>query len=63
MTTTSRALLTVEQAAERLAIGRTTAYALVKSGELASTKLGRLRRVPDAAIADYINRLTAESDH
>ncbi|GAA1617497.1 excisionase family DNA-binding protein [Kribbella alba] len=39
-------LLTVEAAAARLGIGRTFAYAIVKSGELESVPVGRLRRIP-----------------
>jgi excisionase family DNA binding protein len=54
-----RVLLTVEEAAERLGIGRTTAFALVKSGEIESVLIGRLRRVPTAAIQDYAARLVA----
>lgn len=50
-------LLTVSEAAECLAIGRTAAYALVSSGELESVRIGRLRRVPISAIEEYVNRL------
>jgi excisionase family DNA binding protein len=39
-------LLTVEEAARRLNIGRTTMYALVSSGAVESVTIGRLRRVP-----------------
>jgi excisionase family DNA binding protein len=53
-------LLTIEQAAERLQIGRTFAYGLIQRGELASVKLGRARRVPVQAIDAYIDRLTAD---
>ena len=54
-----RVLLTVEEAAERLGIGRTTAFALVKSGEIESVQIGRLRRVSVSAIAEYAARLVA----
>ena len=50
-------LLTVEEAAERLSVGRTTAFNLVASGELASVKVGRLRRVPAQAVERYIDSL------
>lgn len=50
-------LLTVEQFAERANLGRTTAYAMVASGEVASVKIGRLRRIPVQALDDYIARL------
>jgi excisionase family DNA binding protein len=55
-----RLMLTVEQAAEALGIGRTTTFALVKSGELESVRIGRLRRVPAEGIETYTNRLMAE---
>ena len=50
-------LLTVEEAARRLRIGRTTCYALIRSGELESVPVGRLRRVPSDAPAAYVARL------
>lgn len=50
-------LLTVEAAAARLGIGRTFAYALVKSGELESVPVGRLRRIPAECITEYVRRL------
>lgn len=52
-------LLTVEQAAQQLGIGRTTVFALLKSGELESIPLGRLRRIPAECITEYIDRLRA----
>jgi excisionase family DNA binding protein len=55
-----RVLLTVEEAAERLGIGRTTAFALVKSGEIESVLIGRLRRVSVSAVQDYAARLIAD---
>jgi excisionase family DNA binding protein len=54
-------LLTVEEAARLLGIGRTTAYALVKSGELESIPLGRLRRIPAECVTEYISRLRAQA--
>ena len=59
-TSTPRVLLTPEQAADAIGIGRTTLYALIKSGDLQSIKVGRLRRVPEAAVNRYIERLMAE---
>ena len=37
---TMRLLLTVEEAAERLGIGRTLMYTLVKEGEVESVQIG-----------------------
>lgn len=50
-------VLTVEQAAKRLGIGRTLMYSLVSTGEVESVTIGRLRRVPADALTTYVNRL------
>ncbi|MEE4593972.1 helix-turn-helix domain-containing protein [Streptomyces sp. DSM 41524] len=52
-------LLTVEEAARRLRIGRTTCFALIRTGELESIDIGRLRRVPADAPAAYLARRRA----
>lgn len=52
-----RILLTVEEAAERLGIGRTFAWRLVRTGELESVQIGRLRRVHVDAIRGYAAQL------
>lgn len=54
-------LLTPERAAERLDVSRTTVYELLKSGDLASVKIGRARRIPVAALSEYVDRLRAEA--
>lgn len=56
-----RVLLTVEEAAEQLRIGRTTAWRLVTSGELGSVRIGTLRRVPTSAVAEFAAHLIAQS--
>ena len=54
-----RVLLTVEEAARRLRIGRTTAYRLVAEGQLASIQIGHLRRIPVDAVTAFVqNRRT-----
>lgn len=55
-----RQMLTVEQAAKTLSIGRTTMFALIKSGEIESVRIGFLRRVPADAIDAYLVRLQTE---
>jgi excisionase family DNA binding protein len=50
-------LLTVRDAAERLGCGRTFVYELISAGELETVKLGRLRRVPVAALDAFVERL------
>jgi len=56
----ARTLLSVEAAAAQLSIGRTTMYALLKNGDVASVRIGRLRRVPAEALTTYTARLIAE---
>ncbi|WP_327253655.1 helix-turn-helix domain-containing protein [Streptomyces sp. NBC_01244] len=50
-------LLTVEEAARRLRVGRTTCFALIRTGALESVVIGGLRRVPVDAPAAYVARL------
>ncbi|MES5819048.1 helix-turn-helix domain-containing protein [Streptomyces sp. RG80] len=52
--------LKVEEAARRLRVGRTTCYALIRSGELESHLIGGLRRVPADAPAAYLARLRTQ---
>jgi excisionase family DNA binding protein len=53
-------LLTVDEAARRLGIGRSHAYVFVLRGEIESVKIGRSRRVPVEAIEQFVDRLRAE---
>jgi excisionase family DNA binding protein len=55
-----RVLLTVEQAAAAIGIGRTTTYTLIKNGELTSVKVGRLRRIPLDELQAYMDRLITQ---
>lgn len=59
MTTTSRErlVLTVEEAADRLCIGRTMMYALVRAGAVESICIGRLRRIPADALDAFVDEL------
>lgn len=52
-----RHLLTVEAAAARLAVSRSTMFNLIKSGAIESVKVGNLRRVLSDAITAYISQL------
>jgi excisionase family DNA binding protein len=56
----AKLLLTVEEAAHRLGIGRSHAYVYVLKGELPSVKLGRARRVPADELEGFVERLRAE---
>ncbi|KOT92344.1 MULTISPECIES: helix-turn-helix domain-containing protein [Streptomyces] len=53
-------LLTVEEAARCLRIGRTTCFALIRTGDLESLTIGGLRRVPADAPAAYLARRRAQ---
>lgn len=54
-------LFTPEQAAEVMSTGRTTVFRLMRTGELASVKIGRSRRIPRAAVEAYVAKLIADS--
>ncbi|GLY39609.1 hypothetical protein Amsp01_056330 [Amycolatopsis sp. NBRC 101858] len=56
-----REMLTVEQAADRLAVSRTTMFALIKDGVVPSVLIGRNRRVPADELAAYVERLIAQA--
>ncbi|NUS86296.1 MAG: helix-turn-helix domain-containing protein [Streptomyces sp.] len=53
-----RLLYTPEQAAEALAIGRSTLYELMAAGALNYIKLGRCRRIRRADLESYVASLT-----
>jgi excisionase family DNA binding protein len=55
--TGERLVLTIEEAAERLSIGRTLMYSLVKAGAVESVRIGRLRRVPADALDAFLRQL------
>jgi excisionase family DNA binding protein len=54
-----RLLLTPEEAAEVLRIGRTTVYALLRAGELHAVHIGRSCRISRAELERYVRRLDA----
>lgn len=51
-------LITVDEMAEALSISRTSAYALLRTGQIASFKIGRHYKIPSTAVDDYIKRMT-----
>ncbi|MCX4859636.1 helix-turn-helix domain-containing protein [Streptomyces canus] len=60
--TAGRELLTVPQVMERLQLGRTAVYDLIRTRQLASLTLGRARRIPTHALTDFIRtRLEQEA--
>jgi excisionase family DNA binding protein len=55
-------LLTVPQVMERLQLGRTAVYDLIRTRQLPSLTLGRARRIPAQALTDFIHtRLDQEA--
>jgi excisionase family DNA binding protein len=54
-------LLTVEQAAQRLGIGRSLMYELLAEGTIESVHVGRLRRIPPDALTAFVTQLRAAS--
>ena len=59
----SRLLLTPEEAAEVLRVGRTTVYALMKGGDLRAVHIGRSCRISQAELDRYVRRLDAGRSH
>lgn len=54
----SRAVLTVEEAAIRVGVGRTLAYQLVRSGQLPGVRLGRRWVIPVVALERFLTSAT-----
>lgn len=52
----SRILFDVKQASELTSLGRSTLYILMRSGELASIKVGKKRLIPGTAIDAFVER-------
>lgn len=52
-----RLLLTPEDAARRLSIGRTTLFELVSSGRLEAVRVGRSRRIRTSALRRFVDEL------
>lgn len=50
-----RILLTVEEAARQLSIGRTKAYELISTGDLPSIRIGRAVRVSLSDLREWVN--------
>jgi excisionase family DNA binding protein len=55
-------LLTPEEAAEVLSLGRTKVYQLIGEGTLRSVRIGKCRRVPASALADLVEQLADGQD-
>jgi excisionase family DNA binding protein len=55
-------LVSVEEAARILAVGRTTIYELIAAGDLEAIHVGRCRRVPFAALHTFVQNRRAARD-
>ncbi len=62
-TTDERILLTVEETAKMLGIGRTLAWRLVQQGDLPSVRLGRCVRVPRGLLEAWLKRQSGDTRH
>lgn len=56
----TRVLLTPEEAVQALHVGRTQIYKMIKTGEIASVTIGRLRRIPAHALDAYVTARLAD---
>ena len=56
-----RLLITVKEAAQRLALGRSMTYRLIQTGALRSVKVGGARRVLVSDLEHYVERLAQEA--
>ena len=54
-------LLTAEETAKVLGIGRSKVYELLRAGALQSVRIVACRRIPATAIVDYVERLRREA--
>ena len=54
-------LVSVEEAAEQLGIGRTTLYELIRHGDVRPIRIGRCVRIPQRELEAYVDRLIAEA--
>jgi excisionase family DNA binding protein len=53
---------TVEQVAKLLNVGRDKVYYLLRTRQLRSIKIGKLRRITDAHLAEFIASLEAANE-
>jgi excisionase family DNA binding protein len=54
-------LLTPEEVAAALGIGRTKVYELIRLSLIESVKIDGCRRIPTAAVHEYVSRLRREA--
>ncbi|MDQ3708052.1 MAG: helix-turn-helix domain-containing protein [Actinomycetota bacterium] len=54
-------LLTPEEAAQVIAVGRSRLYELLRVGAIESVRIGSSRRISVQALEEYVERLRAQS--
>jgi excisionase family DNA binding protein len=52
----------IEDAAQRVGVGRTTIYSLIRSGDLRTVSIGRRRLVAEADLRSFVDRLRSGGD-
>jgi len=52
-----RLALSIEEAADRLGIGRSVLCELIRTRQIKSVKIGRRRLIPDEALRSYLQEL------
>jgi excisionase family DNA binding protein len=62
MNTDTHLLLSVEEAADVLGLGRTRAYELVMARKIQSVKVGRRRLVVRSSLLDFVHTLLSEQN-
>ena len=55
MENTSDTLITLEELCEELMIGKNAAYHLLASGQIRGFRIGRIWKIPQASIGEYIS--------
>lgn len=58
-----RILIRIEEAADRVGLGRSKVYELIRAGEIPAVKIGRSTRVPVRALTEWAERLEAAQRH
>ena len=51
-------LISIEEAAKRLSVSRSVLYELLRTERIRSVRVGRSRRIPAAALAEFVDSLS-----
>ena len=54
-----RAVMSIEELMSYLDIGKTTAYRLIRSGEIKVFKIGRIYKIPRKSVEEYLEQKRA----